>query len=371
MAWTFVFFEVTMKQVFLSYARQDSVKARRLVRELSSDNRIRIWFDREELLSGMRWRPAIRKAIRESNYFIALLSKKSVSSPGVRHVELRAAIEILGEFPDDQIFLIPARLDKCPMPMGELEEIDYADLFPNWKEGLQRLRRSLGISAVKKSSAIPAKNFSTPSGGRKSAPTRHYKAALIDLDGHLPELGRVARGLSRAQSFFGFTAAKQPTPRAARMSIEGRPQFYLDGVPDSFYTAIAPMNVDFAVCLTNAHVAFNEKGRITPNYLASPSVKDERVMFVTSAGLREYAEQAEVSFETAIAFQVTSQLVAYFLDMDYHDATRGCPMDFCDDLDDLVVGLHAGRFCSSCTKRLGRLPELQAAVEKLVAWGRG
>jgi len=358
-----------MKQVFLSYARLDGKKARRLVRDLGTDGRLRIWFDREEILPGMRWRPAIRKAIRESDYFIALLSKESVSSRGIRHVELREAMEVLDEFPDGQVFLIPARLNECPLPIDEMRTLAYADLFPRWTEGLQSIRQSLGVAAKKSPPPLPAKKAATPSAHPRAA-VRHYKVALVDLDGRLPELGRVARGLSRAQSFFGFTAAHRPTPRTARKTIGGSAQFYLDGVPDSFYTAIAPMNVDFAVCLTGAHIAFREKGRIVPNYLASPSVKDERVMFVTHAGLREYAEQADVRFESAIAFEVTGQLVAYFLDIDYHDATRGCPMDFCDDLDDLVQGLRAGRFCKSCAKRLRRNAELQTAVEALIAWKR-
>jgi hypothetical protein len=137
-----------MKQVFLSYARDDTTKARRLVRDLSADRRVRVWFDREEILSGMRWRPAIRKAIRESDFFIALLSRKSVSSRGVRHVELREALDVLDEFPTIRYSLIPARLDECPVPIDRMEELDYADLFPRWDEGLQRIPQVLWACAV-------------------------------------------------------------------------------------------------------------------------------------------------------------------------------------------------------------------------------
>ena len=359
-----------MKQVFLSYARDDTTKARRLVRDLSADRRVRVWFDREEILSGMRWRPAIRKAIRESDFFIALLSRKSVSSRGVRHVELREALDVLDEFPDDQVFLIPARLDECPVPIVRMEELDYADLFPRWDEGLQRIRRSLGSAVAQQAAAAPPTTTATRSAGVTPAVGHHYRVALVDLDRRLGGLSRVARGLSRAQRLFGFTAAQCPTPRTARKTVDGAPQFYLDGVPPSFYAAIAPMNIDFAVCLTEAHIAFEKRGRIIPGYLASPSNQDERVMFVTWAGLRGYAREADVSFESAVAFLATGQLIAYFLDMDYHEKTRGCPMDFCEDLDDLVVGLRAGRFCPSCTRRLRRNPELHAAVDALIAWGR-
>src|SRR5262245_12682022 len=98
-----------MRQVFLSYARIDGRRARRLHLDLSASTGIRVWFDRVDLLPGMKWRPAIRKAIRESERFVALFSNRSVRSDGYRDTELAQALSILKEFPEDRIFLIPAR----------------------------------------------------------------------------------------------------------------------------------------------------------------------------------------------------------------------------------------------------------------------
>src|SRR5262245_4720292 len=125
-----------MKQVFLSYARTDGDKAKRLYRDLSRLPSIHVWFDREDLLAGLLWRPAIRKAIRESKFFIALLSCAAVSKRGFRHTELREALEVMQEFPENRIFLIPTRLDDCRMPVDKLEDITCADLFPDWDEGV-------------------------------------------------------------------------------------------------------------------------------------------------------------------------------------------------------------------------------------------
>src|ERR1700740_375627 len=124
------------KQVFLSYARVDSKKAKQLYKDLCRLAPVRIWYDRVDLLPGIKWKPAIRKAIRESDYFLAVLSNQSVMTRGVRHSELREALEVMKEFPEDWVYLVPTRLDDCPMPFDELKELNYADLFPKWRDGV-------------------------------------------------------------------------------------------------------------------------------------------------------------------------------------------------------------------------------------------
>ena len=84
--------DLHVKQVFLSYARADGKKAKRLHDELCRSASVRIWFDRIDLLPGVKWEPAIRKAIRESDCFLALFSNQSVTTRGVRHSELREAL---------------------------------------------------------------------------------------------------------------------------------------------------------------------------------------------------------------------------------------------------------------------------------------
>lgn len=359
-----------MKQVFLSYARLNSDRARRLFRDLCADGSIKVWFDREDLLPGMRWRPAIRKAIRESNFFIALLSREAVTKRGYRTAELREALDVMKEFPDDRIFLVPARLDECKMPVYEIDELTYADLFPRWEEGVGQLRKALGIRST--ANGAPPRKAPRKAGAAatKAARGHHYRVALVDLDTKIPQLARIARGLSKIQRFFGFSAAHLQTPRPAARTIGGQRQLYIDGVPKSFYARIAPLQVDFTICLTDRSIAFTEKNKVTCDYITSPSPVDERVMFVSHALLADYSTQAGVSFDAAVAFLVTAQLVAHFLDMDYHDATRNCPMDFDDNLVDLIGGLRAGRFCRACARRLKRNPALSAAVGAMIDWGR-
>jgi hypothetical protein len=67
-----------MKKVFISYGREDLDSAEKLYKRLKSLSDVQVWYDQVHLLPGVSWKPAIRKAIRESDYFLALLSTSSV-----------------------------------------------------------------------------------------------------------------------------------------------------------------------------------------------------------------------------------------------------------------------------------------------------
>ena len=55
-----------MKTIFLSYARSDRDSAKKLYDILAAASAGKVWFDEVDLIPGMRWDPAIRKAIREA-----------------------------------------------------------------------------------------------------------------------------------------------------------------------------------------------------------------------------------------------------------------------------------------------------------------
>jgi hypothetical protein len=64
-------------QVFISYAREDAEAANRLYDDLKKAG-LNLWLDTKSLLGGQKWKIAIIDAIRNSAYFIALLSSNSV-----------------------------------------------------------------------------------------------------------------------------------------------------------------------------------------------------------------------------------------------------------------------------------------------------
>jgi hypothetical protein len=60
--------------------------------------------------------------------------------------EQRFASEVLKKYPPNKIFYIPVRLDDCEIPYRELKPMHRADLFPVWKEGLQKILRAIGVA---------------------------------------------------------------------------------------------------------------------------------------------------------------------------------------------------------------------------------
>jgi hypothetical protein len=138
-----------MIKIFLSYAREDLVAARELFVHLNRYPGVDVWFDKESLIAGERWEQAIRKAIRESRYFILLLSEKSVAKKGYYQKEVRLALEILDEYPDDEIFLVPVRVDNCAPRLERLNSLQYVDLFPNIENGLNKIYELLQLHSRK------------------------------------------------------------------------------------------------------------------------------------------------------------------------------------------------------------------------------
>ena len=242
-----------MKNVFLSYARLDLKQARKLCGDLRKLTGVSVWFDKDDLLPGMRWRPAIRKSIREADYFIALMSKQSVAKKGFRHSELRQAFEIFEEFPDDKIFLIPTRLDDCNPPIEELRDITYADLFPNWADGVVQLGKSFGVKASKTAKRkITAKKIKKPA--------YHYKVSLVDLDDHRIKLQTLVRGLNKAQNFFHFAPGYIAPSQAALRIMDGEAQLDIDRLSNQFYSKIGPLEMDYVVGITHRYLMFDEDG---------------------------------------------------------------------------------------------------------------
>lgn len=134
-----------MKRVFISYAHEDREVAIRIYKDLKSYQDLEPWLDIECLLPGQDWRAEIANAMKRSDYFLALLSTRSVTKRGFVQKELREALDLLQEFPEGQIFVIPIRLNDCVVPSEQLQRLHYIDLFPSWNKGWERVLGSLGL----------------------------------------------------------------------------------------------------------------------------------------------------------------------------------------------------------------------------------
>ena len=89
--------------------------------------------------SRQNWRRAIENDIEDSDFFVACFSTISARKKGGFQAEIRHALDCARRVPLDEIFVVPVRLDECPVPRSIQRELQYIDLFPNWPQGIRRL----------------------------------------------------------------------------------------------------------------------------------------------------------------------------------------------------------------------------------------
>jgi hypothetical protein len=126
-------------RIFLCYCRQDEARVKELYRELSKGG-FNPWMDSIDLIGGERWQFTIQQAIRSSQFFIACISNQSVNKRGFLQREIRIAVDALQELLDDDIYIIPVRLEDCPMPKS-LSLFQWVDYFRN--DGRERLSKAI------------------------------------------------------------------------------------------------------------------------------------------------------------------------------------------------------------------------------------
>src|ERR1700752_2973596 len=107
--------ESAFPPVFISYGRIDLERAREVYQWLTRSG-VECWMDEVRLRAGEDWKWVIDKAIRASQIFLACLSKNSVSHRGFFQTELKTAYEVWRTIPQEQVYLLPIRLDECEIP---------------------------------------------------------------------------------------------------------------------------------------------------------------------------------------------------------------------------------------------------------------
>jgi hypothetical protein len=134
----FRFQALNRPKVFVAYVQEDAVAADRLFENLEACG-FDPWLDRRKLLPGQNWPRSIEAAIGTSDFFLACFSTRSVNKKGGFQAEIRYALDCTQRLPLDEIFLIPARLDACPVPSRIQRETQYIDLFPDFDRGFHRI----------------------------------------------------------------------------------------------------------------------------------------------------------------------------------------------------------------------------------------
>ena len=129
--------------MFISYASEDYDLAVRFKNDLTYAG-LDPWIDKESLQGGAPWKEVIEREIRNSGYFIPLLSRNSVENKGYVNKEWQLALEyknqpILEEFVKN--FVIPVKLDDYDISHmhKKIKELHVIDLSKGWEKGIRNV----------------------------------------------------------------------------------------------------------------------------------------------------------------------------------------------------------------------------------------
>jgi len=197
-----------------------------------------------------------------------------------------------------------------------------------------------------------------------------YKIAIIDIDAKVGFLPDLAQESNRVQDYYDFQVCYMPIPSGyARTDISDSAQTFVPRLSHVFSSTPQKFSVDHVFCLTRNLVATDETGNLLYNYFALSLPGTDDVSVVSTFDLREYARKADVTFERAVLGLCISMLLQADpkLRLQPHRETVGCPLDFCQNRDDIVRSLGKTNLDHiACRKKVIDKSQL-AAIDALLS----
>ena len=144
-----------MNHIFISYAREDEAAVKKLYNTIKQAG-FNPWLDQINILPGKEWETEIRKGIKNAAIFLACLSNNSINKRGIVQKEFKFALEVLKEFPENKVYFIPLRLDKCEVP-EKMAKLQWIDIF--LPDGYEKLIDALTIHLTPKALNIKVDKF--------------------------------------------------------------------------------------------------------------------------------------------------------------------------------------------------------------------
>ena len=149
-------------KVFISHAKEDIDQARDLTYRLRHDG-FDPWLDEHKLLPGQDWRTEIEIAIETADAVIIGLSKNSTNKRGYIQKEIKKAIDIAEEVPEETIFIIPVKFEECNVPR-RLRLLHWVDLFRG--DSYKKVKEALLDLAKKQNKIVLPEKPSTDLAGQ-------------------------------------------------------------------------------------------------------------------------------------------------------------------------------------------------------------
>ena len=126
--------------------------------------------------------------------------------------------------------------------------------------------------------------------------------------------------------------------------------------------------LDSLVGITPAMLAFHEDESMCWNYYSYGN--SGPLSLISTFALRDYASQAGRPFEAAVGMLIVGQLISTRNHLDFHEESRGCPLDFNENRDELIDGIRAMKFDGQCMSQIADPEEAKAARDLMNALRR-
>jgi len=197
-------------KIFVSYAKEDGVVARKLYEDLTR-NGCQTWIDFNDLLPGQKWAQVIAEEIKKCRLFVALLSSHSITKKGHVQNEIRQAIEVAQDYPDDDVFIVPIRIDECEPTFAAIRQLHRIDLFPDYDKALSAVLGTIDYVSQRRPSSS-ARQEAKPS----YQITENSKYGSLTPDPSAKRVGQIARVTDK---FFGFIRPMNSHNRSAHVDL--------------------------------------------------------------------------------------------------------------------------------------------------------
>jgi len=143
--------------VFLSYASHDVLAVQRICGALDASG-VDVWYDRDRLRGGDKWKQEIRRNIESCSFFIPVISRNAERrTEGVFIEEWRSAEERARRMKDGVEFILPVVIDDTPpysAAIGAFADVQWTRL-PDGKPSPDWVRRIVDLVRAKRRGETP------------------------------------------------------------------------------------------------------------------------------------------------------------------------------------------------------------------------
>lgn len=231
--------------------------------------------------------------------------------------------------------------------------------------------------------------------------TARKRIAVLDADANVARLPELVARANEVQSYFHFVihpydllpgdvvsgrAALKEMPAPAGIGVKPKlnpaepitgPQLYVPRVARRLAGAPEAYDADYVCCLTSHRVAtMDYDGTIVPDVFITLVDTEDLVgsgarycvAAVSVYGLRRYAVQTNVSMAKATFFLCLAAVLDLANeDIEFHEETRGCPLDTCLNPADITVSLKRMKFDDPACIAIVNDPDQVQAINQLLA----